>query len=131
MSWISRWRRAAVVLLLFVAVSFFDAAPIVSVAGATDFIQLMVSPTLSEYGDLLVQVLVARDADNQLMRVTAESASYFSSSEMELEGEYSPRVKTIRFRSVPSGVYEVTGTVYDRRAKVRGSARRTVMVIPR
>jgi len=127
MSWIPRWRKSAVVLLLSVAVSLFAATPTVSVQ-ANEFIQLMVSPTLTENNDLFVQVLVAREADNQLMRITAESAGYYSSSEVELEGEYSPRVRSIRFRAVPSGWYEITGTVYDRRAKVKGSAKKTVMV---
>jgi hypothetical protein len=131
MSWIPRWRRAAVVLLVFAAVPLFTATSTVSVVRANDFIQLMVSPTLAENNDMFVQVLVARDADNQLMRVTAESSSYFSSSEMVLDGEYSPRVRSIRFRSVPSGQYEVTGTVYDRRAKVKGMAKKSVLVFGR
>jgi hypothetical protein len=131
MTWIPRWRTVAVVLFVFVAVSLFTATSTVSVVRANDFIQLMVSPTLSENNDMFVQVLVARDADNQLMRVTAESESYFSSSEMILDGEYSPRIRSIRFRSVPSGSYEVTGTVYDRRSKVKGSARKTVLVFGR
>jgi hypothetical protein len=130
MSWIPRWRKAAAVPLLCV-VSMFAAAPVGSVVRANDFIQLLVSPTLGEHGDMLVQVLVTRDADNQLMVVSAESSSYYSASEMELEGEYSPRVRTVRFRSLPAGWYEVRGTVYDRRAKVKGSARKTVLVFGR
>src|ERR1043165_6259617 len=103
MAWIPRWRKAAVVLLLSAALSPFASIPTgrpLAVAHAEDFIQLMVSPTLSEHGDMLVQVLVARDADNQLMVVSAESTGYYSASEMELEGEYSPRIRTIRFRSL-------------------------------
>ena len=80
---------------------------------------------------MLVQVLVTRDAENQWMKVTAESETYYSSSEMELEGEYSPRVRVIRFRGVPSGWYEVTGTVFDHHQHVKGLARRSVMVFPK
>jgi hypothetical protein len=65
------------------------------------------------------------------MRVTAESESYYSRSEMELEGEYSARVKVIRFRSVPAGWYEVTGTVFDHQKHVKGLARRSVLVFPK
>jgi hypothetical protein len=117
-----RWRMAVVGLMLFLAV------PLVT---ANDFLQLHVSPVLSERGDMLVQVLVTRDAENQWMKVTAESEVYYSSSEMELEGEYSPRVKVIRFRGVPAGWYEVTGTVFDHRQHVKGLARRSVMVFPK
>ena len=126
----TRWRLAAVVLMLFFAVSFVAVVPVTEVQ-ANDFVQLHVSPTLSDRGDMLVQVLVTRDAENQWMKVTAESEVYYSSSEMALEGEYSPRVKVIRFRGVPAGWYEVTGTVFDSQKHVKGLARRSVMVFPR
>ena len=124
-----RW-RLAVVFMLSCAVSFVAVVPVTEVH-ADDFVQLHVSPTLSDRGDMLVQVLVTRDAENQWMKVTAESEVYYSSSEMALEGEYSPRVKVIRFRGVPAGWYEVTGTVFDSRQHVKGLARRSVMVFPR
>jgi hypothetical protein len=119
---------AAVVLMIFLAE---PPVPVPSVLHADDFVQLHVSPVLSDRGDMTVQVLVTRDAENQWMRVTAESESYYSASEMELEGEFSPRVKVIRFRSVPAGWYEVTGTVFDQRKHVKGLARRSVLVFPK
>ena len=126
-----RWPVTAVVLILLLAVPIVTVAPVVTVLHATDFVELHVSPILSERGDMLVQVLVTRDAENQWMKVTAESEGYYSSSEMELEGEYSARVKVIRFRDVPAGWYEVTGTVFDQRKHVKGIARRSVMVFPK
>jgi hypothetical protein len=126
-----RWRTAAVVLMLFLAVPVVSLVPVVPVLHADDFLELHVSPVLSDRGDMLVQVLVTRDAENQWMKITAESEAYYSSSEMELEGEYSPRVKVIRFRSVPAGWYEVTGTVFDHSQHVKGVARRSVMVFPK
>ena len=126
-----RRRMAVVVLMLFLAFPIVTVLPAVAVLRATDFIELHVSPILSERGDMLVQVLVTRDAENQWMKVTAESEAYYSSSEMELEGEYSARVKVIRFRDVPAGWYEVTGTVFDQNKHVKGLARRSVMVFPK
>lgn len=126
-----RRRMAVVVLMLFLAFPIVTVLPAVAVLRATDFIELHVSPILSERGDMLVQVLVTRDAENQWMKVTAESEGYYSSSEMELEGEYSARVKVIRFRDVPAGWYEVTGTVFDQNKHVKGLARRSVMVFPK
>jgi hypothetical protein len=122
---------AVVVLMLVPAVPLVTVVPAVTVLHADDFVQLHVSPVLSERGDMLVQVLVTRDAENQWMKVTAESEGYSSSSEMELEGEYSARVKVIRFRDVPSGWYEVTATVFDQHKHVKGLARRSVMVFPK
>jgi len=126
-----RWRMAVVVLMVLLAVSLVVIMPLTALVHANDFVQLHVSPTLSDRGDMLVQVLVTRDAENQWMRVTAESETYYSSSEMELEGAYSPRVKIIRFRGVPAGWYEVTGTVFDHHQHVKGLARRSVMVFPK
>ena len=126
-----RWRMVVVVPMIFVAVSLVAIMPFTALLCANDFVQLHVSPVLSDRGDMLVQVLVTRDAENQWMRVTAESESYYSSSEMELEGEYSARVKVIRFRGVPAGWYEVTGTVFDHHQHVKGLARRSVMVFPK
>jgi hypothetical protein len=122
---------AVVVLMLVLAVPVATVLPVVPVLHANDFVQLHVSPVLSDRGDMLVQVLVTRDAENQWMRITAESEVYYSSSEMELEGEYSARVKVIRFRGVPAGWYEVTGTVFDHRQHVKGLARRSVLVFPK
>src|SRR5262245_53999969 len=127
----SRWRMAAVVLLIFLGVSLVALLPLSTLLRANDFVQLHVSPVLTDRGDMLVQVLVTRDSENQWMKVTAESETYYSSSEMELEGEYSPRVKVIRFRGVPAGWYEVTGTVFDHSKHVKGLARRSVMVFPK
>jgi len=126
-----RWRMAVVVLMLVLAVPLVTVLPVATVLHANDFVQLHVSPVLSDRGDMLVQVLVTRDAENQWMKITAESEVYYSSSEMELEGEYSARVKVIRFRGVPAGWYEVTGTVFDHRQHVKGLARRSVLVFPK
>ena len=126
-----RWRMAVVVLLILLTASVVVVRSVTTRLQAEDFVQLHVSPVLSDHGDMTVQVLVTRDAENQWMKVTAESESYYSSSEMELEGEYSPRVKVIRFRGVPAGWYEVTGTVFDHRQHVKGLARRSVLVFPK
>ena len=126
-----RRRMAVAVLMLLLAFPIVTVLPVAPVLQATDFLELHVSPILSDRGDMLVQVLVTRDAENQWMKITAESEGYYSSSEMELEGEYSARVKVIRFRGVPAGWYEVTGTVFDHSKHVKGVARRSVLVFPK
>jgi len=126
-----RWRAAAIALMIVLNGSLVAVPSVTTPVHAEDFVQLHVSPVLSDRGDMTVQVLVLRDAENQWMKVTAESESYYSSSEMELEGEYTARVKVIRFRGVPSGWYEVTGTVFDRNKHVKGLARRSVLMFPK
>ena len=124
--------RFAVPVLLLLLTPAIAGVPLVSTpVRAADVVRLQVSPTMYEKNDLVVQVLIQRDEANEAMRVTAESSTYFASSEMELEGGYAPRVKVVRFRDLPSGFYEVTGTVYDAKAKVKGQARVSVLVYPK
>jgi hypothetical protein len=89
------------------------------------------SNILTDRSDLVVQVLVVRNTENRAVRVTAESASYYGSSEIQIDGDRHPTVQLVRFVSVPAGWYEVTGTVFDQRAKSRGAARTSVLVYPR
>jgi len=107
---------------------------VMSLAGALraeDVVKLHVLPTLGEKDDLLVQVRLTKSDDNQFMKVVAASSSYYGSSEMVLDGESTTPITTVRFRSLPAGWYEVTGAVYDGRYHMRGSARTTVLVVPR
>ena len=98
---------------------------------AVDVVRLHVqSNVLSERSDLVVQVTVARNAANRSMRITAESANYFSSSVTPIEGDTHPVTGQVRFMSVPAGWYEITGTVFDEREKIRGVARTSVLVFP-
>ncbi len=116
---------------LIPAIAMLTLTPVAAVTQAEPYVQLHVSSVLSERDDLLIQVLVARDKDNQRMLVTAESENYFASSELELQGEYAPRVEVVRFRSLPAGAYEIRGTVYDYRGHVKGSALTRLFVTPR
>ena len=119
---LNRWWRAVVLMV------------VMSLAGALraeDVVKLHVLPTLGEKDDLLVQVRLTKSDDNQFMKVVAASSSYYGSSEMVLDGESTTPITTVRFRSLPAGWYEVTGAVYDGRYHMRGSARTTVLVVPR
>ena len=99
---------------------------------ADDVVRIHVpSNILTDRSDLVVQVLVIRNAENRALKVTAESASYYSSSEIQIDGDRHPTVQLVRFISVPAGWYEVTGAVFDERQKTRGVARTSVLVYPR
>ena len=62
------------------------------------------------YAPAKVQALVrvAPHPDNRILRVTLESASYYRSSDVPLEGAQAPAAHWLRWRSVPAGTYVVT-----------------------
>ena len=115
----NRSRHAAAVVVLCL---------LSGVVHAGDTLQMKVSGMFAEHCDLLIELLVSHDADNYALRVTAESAMYFTSSEVELSAPDRPRVTVVKFRDLPAGWYEVSGVVFDRNQKVKASTRRTVMV---
>ena len=130
MAGVIRWPLSIVSLFLVLAVSIVGTAPLIVLTHAADLVRLNVSTRMSEHEDLQVQVLVTRDPANRFVTVTAESTDYYSSSAQELEGERAPNVKVVWFRSLPAGVYEITGAVYDARGNVRGSSRVSTLVFP-
>jgi hypothetical protein len=110
--------------------SLFGTSPFAAVARAADVLRLHVSPNMAEKGDLQVQVLLTRDPENRYIAVTAESENYYSSSVQDLDGEGAPLVKVVWFRSLPAGVYQVKGAVFDSHGKVKGSAQQSLFVFP-
>ncbi len=78
---------------------------------------------------LTVRVRVAPASDNRALNVVAESANYYRSSAVELDGTESDAVKVFEFRDLPAGMYQVTGTVLDGHGP-RASAFRLAKVEP-
>ena len=61
--------------------------PLVADLGAADRVYIRVWPTTSMAPThFLVRVIIERNAANRWIRVTAESADYFGSSEGQLDG---------------------------------------------
>src|SRR5262245_29843268 len=74
--------------------------PLLTAVKAAEGVSIHVWPATSiEPCDLHIQVLVDRKPENRWIRVTAESPSYFGSSEAQLDGEHSERLRIIRFRA--------------------------------
>jgi hypothetical protein len=81
-------------------------------ANASEKLQLRVTPKVSSApADVLIYVSIQRDAENRLLRVTADSAAFFRSSETQLDGEESPRVAVFTYRNLPSGNYTIVATL--------------------
>jgi hypothetical protein len=64
-------------------------------------------------GLVTVLVVVEAHADNRALEVVAENAEFRRSSQISLDGARAPRINTFEFRGLPTGYYEVTGTLAD------------------
>lgn len=94
--------------------------------------QVLVSPVFAfEPAFLTVRTSITAAHDNRFLEVVAESAGYFRSSTVQLDGERAPRTTHVAFRSVPSGDYTVRVIVRGPTGEKRMQTERTVRVIDR
>jgi hypothetical protein len=101
-----------------------------TVAGAKEPLSMRVSPAMSfAPADLVIRTRLEPDAGNRGMEVIAESAGYYRSSAIQLEGDRAPRTVTFEFRSLPPGEYEVTAVVIGTDGRQRALARSSVNVL--
>jgi hypothetical protein len=118
-------RRAAAALALLTA-SLVARAPGLT---ATDKISLRVTPTVSrEPAFVNVITQIERNPANRTLQVTAESAEFYRSSTIDLEGDQAPRVTEISFRSLPSGDYQISAVLIDNQGH-KSIARSSVLVV--
>jgi hypothetical protein len=87
-------------------------------AAAGPRVDVSVTPHVSiEPASVIVRVLVETNPDNRWLEVVAQSSDYFRSSQIPLDGARAPRLSRFDFRGLPTGRYEVTGTVVDLHGK--------------
>jgi hypothetical protein len=67
-----------------------------------------VSPAFSFAPANLIRTSVEPDAENRSMEVIADSAEFYRSSTITLEGDRAPKTTMVEFRSLPPGDYKVT-----------------------
>jgi hypothetical protein len=87
--------------------------------------------TALEPANLRVEVMFERRAENRWVRISADSQDYFSSSEIQLDGERAARIRVVTFREVPAGLYELRGEVFGDHGHVVATARTVAIVIGR
>ena len=81
-------------------------------ASAQQDLSLRVTPRYALAGDnVRITVRIARDPENRLLTIEADSADYFRCSQIQLSGDRSPAVHSLMLQSVPSGRYVVRATV--------------------
>lgn len=96
--------------------------------GAEDRLQIDVTPRVAfAPADVTVRTIVAPDAANRVIQIAAESADFYRSSQIQLDGDHAPRTLVVHFRSLPGGTYEVSAILIDARGE-RTSVRRKVTI---
>ena len=95
--------------------SLLAALALVASLGAGERLKVRVSHTAKlAPAELLVQAIVEPAAENGALEVVAESADFYRSSLVQLDGLHSPRVSCIWFAQMPAGTYEVSVRVLTR-----------------
>jgi hypothetical protein len=118
-------RRAAAALAVLTA-SLVASAPGLT---AHDKISLRVTPTVSRepaYVNVITQI--ERDPANRSLQITAESADFYRSSMINLDGEQAPRVTEVSFKSLPGGDYRISAVLVDNQGR-KSVAQSSLLVV--
>lgn len=79
---------------------------------------IAVSPMFSHAPSRLhVRVRVEPNADNRRLVITADSEEFYRSSDVQLDGDESPKTIERDFPEVPGGTYEVKAALIDNTGK--------------
>ena len=78
---------------------------------------------------LSIRITIESSAENRGLEVITESRDFFSSSQIQLDGEHAPRISVVNLEHMPAGTYEVTGILIGPRG-TRATASQRVMVSP-
>lgn len=98
--------------------------------GANERLAVKVTPAVCfSPANLMVRATVQADPQNHELEVSAESADFYRSSAIQLDGESAPRTQQVEFRSLPPGNYSVTVSLFDAKGKSRAQAHQDVQVI--
>jgi hypothetical protein len=99
-------------------------------AGAGDQMKLAVSPAHSFAPAFLrIQVRIAPSVENRSLEIIADSATFYRSSEIQLEGDRSPATFNLEIKAVPEGNYRVVGILRDGMGRQRSMIYQDVTVI--
>jgi hypothetical protein len=88
------------------ALALWIAAPLVQASDAA--VAVAVRPTVSfAGGEVRAVVRTPRDARNRELRVVVEAADYYSSSDVQLDGDEAPATHQFSWKALPGGDYRV------------------------
>jgi hypothetical protein len=80
-------------------------------------------------GALTIRLTTRTHAENRGLVVRAESADYYRSSEIQLDGDAAPATTILELRGLPSNIYEVTGVLIGSSGP-RATVIRVAQVLP-
>jgi hypothetical protein len=97
--------------------------------GAGEKLIMRVSPEMSRApGRVVVRTTIEKDPDNRALAIVAESADYYRSSTVQLNGDRAARTAVFQFGSLPSGEYRVSAWLLGTGDTVRATVYRAVIV---
>ena len=105
-------------LTVFVGVLLLAGGPL----DASNGLAMAVSPNVAfAPATVRVRATVNANSENRAIQIVAESADFYRSSEIPLDGAQGPRTTVVEFRGLPGGTYRVTAIL------IRVSDRMTVV----
>lgn len=111
-------------------VVLISAAALPAGAGEHERMTVRVSPAVCfAPANLIVRAMIQADPDNRVVQIAAESADFYRSSEIQLDGDRAPRTTTFEFRSLPPGTYEVSAILRGTGGEERAAVHHQVQVI--
>jgi hypothetical protein len=91
---------------------------------------MRVSPAVAfAPADLIVRTTIESNAANRAIEIIAESADFYRSSEIPLDGEQAPRSNRLEFRSLPGGVYTVRAVLKGANDQALAQTRQEINVV--
>ena len=79
---------------------------------AGERLAMRVTPNMAlEPALLTVRTMIEADPDNRGLEVVAQSADFYRSSSVQLDGASAPRLNVFEFKNLPMGTYEVTSVL--------------------
>jgi hypothetical protein len=112
---------------LFSGICLLTAAPTLD---SSERLAMKVSPLVAfAPGFLTVSVTVPADDENRSLQVVAESADFYRSSQVSLDGKNAAPLNVFKFSDLPSGSYEITGVLIGANGR-RAIAQRIAKVQP-
>ena len=98
--------------------------------GAGERMTIKVSPAVAfAPANLIVRTMIVADADNRAVEIIAESADFYRSSMVQLDGDKAARTSSFEFRSLPPGNYEVRANLFGARGEQRATVRQQINVM--
>lgn len=102
----------------------------VSPVGAGERLTMRVSPQMATApATLVVHVVAEQNAANRALQIQLDSADYYRSSLLRLDGDDAARTTRVEYNGVPGGTYEVRVTLLGADGKPRATDSREIRIL--